>query len=157
MSRARTDTCPIVKLERLAVKDFSFSDGTLVPAGTSIGIIAHGRHIDEDILPNATTFDPFRYARARAEPGMENQFTFAQASQDNLLFGLGRHACPGRHFASVLLKVLLVRTLVQYDIKFVEGNPLPQGKWTQKFRNPDETASIAWRPRAAEDRFAGIF
>jgi Cytochrome P450 len=121
-----------------------------------VGVISHGRHLDEDLMENATTFDAFRFARARAQPDMQNQYTFEQASTDNLLFGLGRHACPGRHFASVLLKPILVHILVHYDIKFREGAPLPQGKWTLKFRNPDLTAAIAWKNRPAEERFLNI-
>lgn len=110
------------------------------------------------MIDNAKKFEPFRYAQARAQPGMESQFTFAQASSENLHFGLGRHACPGRHFASILIKILLIQTLVNYDIKFVEGKPLPEGKWTQKFRNPDRTTSISWKARSLnEERFAGIF
>jgi len=146
----------IVKMERVAVKDYLLGDGTLIPRGTSVAVVSHGRHIDEDLIENATTFDPFRFARARAEPGMEKQFTFEQASSDNLLYGLGRHACPGRHFASVLLKMVLVQVLVRYDIQFIAGRPLPQGKWTLKFRNPDLTAYIAWKTRPAEERFATL-
>ncbi|EOO02406.1 putative cytochrome p450 protein [Phaeoacremonium minimum UCRPA7] len=145
-----------VKMERLAIQDYRLSDGTLIPRGTSIGIISHGRQIDDDIFPNAAKFDAFRFAKMRAQPEMASQYTFAQASSENLLFGLGRHACPGRHFASVLLKLLLVHILVNYDIKFVDGKPMPQGKWTQKFRNPDFTASIAWREREIEERFASL-
>ncbi|KAK0645168.1 Ent-kaurene oxidase [Lasiodiplodia hormozganensis] len=153
---ARMTPMSAVKMERLAIQDFRFSDGTLIPKGTCIGVISHGRHMDENLLPKATEFDAFRFARMRTQPQMENMYTFAQASPDNLLFGLGRHACPGRHFASVLLKIVLVEVLVQYDIKFIEGRPLPQGKWTQKFRNPDMQASIAWKLRPVEDKFSGI-
>lgn len=144
-------------MERLAVKDFKFSDGTFVPKGTSVGVISHGRHLDCDILPNATTFDAFRYAKARAQPGKEKQFTFAQAGQDNLLFGLGPHACPGRHFASVLLKMMLAHVLVCYDIKFTEGLSPPNGTWTQKFRNPDFRYCISWKDRAVEEELQASF
>jgi cytochrome P450 len=143
-------------MERLAVSDFTLSDGTLIPRGTSVGVISHGRHLDEDILENARVFDAFRYARLRAQPEHENQFTFAQSSSENMMFGLGRHACPGRHFASALIKLILVHLLVSYDIKFMEGKPLPESKWTQKFRNPDFAAGVAFHSRAAEERFAGI-
>ncbi|KAL4781951.1 cytochrome P450 [Aspergillus varians] len=155
-----------VKMERLAVKDIHLSDGTLIPAGTSVGVIAHGRHIDEDIIPNARTFDAFRYAKLRASSGtgvtektktqtQTDEFTFAQASSENMLFGLGRHACPGRQFASALCKVFLICVLVRYDVKFLEGRPMPQGKWTQKFRNADHTATIGWKRRKSSG-FPGI-
>ncbi|KAI1609755.1 cytochrome P450 [Exophiala viscosa] len=146
-----------VKMERLAVQDVRLSDGTLIPKGTSIGVIAHGRHLDPDIVPNGATFDAFRYARLRT--GVEKtdaEYAFAQATPENMLFGLGRHACPGRLFASALCKIFLVSVLVLYDVKFLEGRRLPQGRWTQKFRNADVTATVGWRLRPIEKRFAGI-
>ncbi|KAF4986406.1 hypothetical protein FDECE_15979 [Fusarium decemcellulare] len=144
-------------MERLAVKDLTFSDGTFVPKGTSVGVISHGRHMDDDIVPDATTFDAFRYEKARAQPGMENQFTFGQASQDNLLFGLGKHACPGRHFASVLIKLVLTHILAHYDIKFIDGRSPPSGTWTQKFRNPDFGYLIDWKYRKVDSCIQGAF
>ncbi|EXJ72289.1 uncharacterized protein A1O5_04793 [Cladophialophora psammophila CBS 110553] len=146
-----------IKMERYAVRDTVLSDGTMIPKGTSIGVISHGRHMDDDICPNATTWDPFRYARLREgrnPADIEN--TFAEASPDNMLFGLGRHACPGRHFASAVCKIFLVTTLARYDIKFLEGKPLPEGHWTQKFRHPDVKATIGWKRRPMEKRFAGL-
>jgi cytochrome P450 len=144
-------------MERLAVQDVRLSDGTLIPRGTSVAVIAHGRQLDEDIIPNARTFDAFRYAHLRTGEGkIDAEYAFAQATSENMLFGLGRHACPGRQFASALIKVFLVSVLVRYDVKFLEGRPLPEGRWTQKFRNPDVSATIGWQ-RTPSNRFAGIF
>ncbi|ETS83215.1 hypothetical protein PFICI_05091 [Pestalotiopsis fici W106-1] len=154
---ARLTPMSAVKLERLAVKDYQLSDGTLIPRGTSVGVIAHGRHIDEDFLENATQFDAFRYARMRSSPETAMQYTFSQTSPDNLLFGFGRHACPGRHFASALIKICLVQILVQHDIRFVDGKPDPCGQWTQKFRNPDVEASVCFKLRETESRFRSMF
>ncbi|OKL57034.1 hypothetical protein UA08_07349 [Talaromyces atroroseus] len=146
-----------VKMERLAVQDVRLSDGTLIPRGTSVAVIAHGRHLDEDIIPNARTFDAFRYARLRTGDEMADaEYAFAQATSENMLFGLGRHACPGRQFATALCKVFLICVLVRYDVKFLEGRPLPQGRWTQKFRNPDTTTTMGWQ-RTRSTRFDGIF
>lgn len=36
-------------------------------------------------------------------------------------FGYGRHACPGRFFAANEIKLMLVRLLMDYDIKMPDG------------------------------------
>ena len=48
---------------------------------------------------------------------MENQYTFAQASPDNMMFGLGRHACPGRHFAFDTIFIAEASLLAAFNIQ----------------------------------------
>lgn len=71
--------------------------------------------MDEDTVPNAQTFDGFRWFR-------DNKTTaaFANTSATNLHFGLGRYACPGRFFAVYMIKAILSRILLDYDFKFEE-------------------------------------
>lgn len=49
-----------VALIRLAMQDFTFSNGLTVPAGTMVATPAYGIHTDEEILENAQEFRPFR-------------------------------------------------------------------------------------------------
>lgn len=37
----------IVVMNRMALKDFTFSNGTVVPAGTIVGVASYGMHHDE--------------------------------------------------------------------------------------------------------------
>lgn len=39
----------------------------------------------------------------------------------NLNFGYGRHACPGRFFATNEIKMVLARLILEYDIKMPDG------------------------------------
>lgn len=158
-----------VKLERLAMTDYTLSDGTIIPKGSSIGVIAQGVQLDTTRLPSADQFDPFRFARLREQPGQENNHQFAQTSEINLLFGQvlswgckdtvltsrrhGRYACPGRHFASAVEKIMLAFTLMKYDVRFIPGKPATHGQWTQKFRVPDVRASVEWKVRVPDPRF----
>ncbi|KAN0120284.1 cytochrome P450 [Hyaloscypha variabilis] len=41
-------------------------------------------------------------------------------------FGAGRHACPGRYFASMLAKMIVVELVGKYDFGMVEGDTLPR-------------------------------
>lgn len=76
-----------VKLERLATCDYTLSDGTLIPKGSSVAVVSQGVQMDADRLPNPDEFDAFRYARLRQGPGQENNFQWTQPSDINLLFG----------------------------------------------------------------------
>lgn len=41
-------------------------------------------------------------------------------TKENMGFGYGRHACPGRFFAAAEIKLLLARILLDYDVKMPE-------------------------------------
>lgn len=42
-------------------------------------------------------------------------------NEQNLFFGYGKHACPGRFFAANEIKMILARSILEYDIKNVDG------------------------------------
>lgn len=46
---------------------------------------------------------------------------FVNVNDQNLGFGYGRHACPGRFFANNEIKLILAKLLLEYDIKMVDG------------------------------------
>lgn len=80
------------------------------------------------VYENADRFDPLRFYRLReaarskgaVEEGAHNQFV--SVTSNNLLFGYGRHACPGRFFATNEVKMILANLLLTYDMKMTEGN-----------------------------------
>lgn len=39
---------------------------------------------------------------------------------DNMHFGFGRQACPGRAFAATSMKVILSRLIAEYEVRFEE-------------------------------------
>lgn len=88
----------LVVMERKAMKDFTFSDGTFIPKGTHVAAISGPINVDEDIYEDPLTFKPFRFAEARegandandAREAVKNQMI--TTSLQNLLFGHGRHA-----------------------------------------------------------------
>ena len=82
-------------MERKALKDFTFSDGTLIPKGTHIAAAVHPVHRDETIYEDPLSFKPFRFAEAceganDASDAVNNQLT--TTSLKYLLFGHGKHA-----------------------------------------------------------------
>ena len=84
-----------VTMERKAMKDFRFSDGTFIPKGAYVAAISGPVHIDEEIYEDPLTFKPFRFAEARegatdARDAIKNQMV--ATSSQHLLFGHGKHA-----------------------------------------------------------------
>ena len=83
-----------VALERVALKDFRFSDGTFIPKGTYITATSGPVNVDEQIYDDPLTFKPFRFAEARdgadAMDTVKNQMV--TTSLQYLLFGHGKHA-----------------------------------------------------------------
>ena len=80
---------------RVALRPFTFSNGLTIPAGTRLGLPVHSVHMDEDLYPNAQTFDGFRFFRLREKGGadiLESRHQLVTTSAELLGFGLGRHA-----------------------------------------------------------------
>ena len=78
---------------RKAKKDVTLSDGSRIPAGTIVAVASESAHRNSARYgPDPTTFDPFRFARMRAEAGQGPQHQWVNTSADYLAFGYGRHA-----------------------------------------------------------------
>ena len=103
-------------------------------------------------LPSQT-FDPFRFSRIRngndPDPiGYKSpeQYQFVSVSKENLNWGFGRNACPGRFFAANEIKLILASILLDFDLAMPEGRK-------ERFENvvvaggivPDTTREILLR------------
>ncbi|KUJ14784.1 cytochrome P450 [Mollisia scopiformis] len=117
-------------------------DGTNMPVGSWVGIPVLGIHKDEKFYPQADLYQPFRYVKKReAIPSRINSDDHSQSAPARaevwddesestkptttyLGFGYGRHACPGRWFAVVMLKMITSHVSMNYDIE--STGPVPQ-------------------------------
>jgi len=82
-------------MQRKAMKDFTFSDGTFIPKGTILAATVGPVDVDEEIYEDPLTFKPFRFAEARkgaddARDAVKNQMV--TTSVQHLAFGHGKHA-----------------------------------------------------------------
>nr|BAM84050.1 cytochrome P450 monooxygenase [Tolypocladium album] len=100
---------------RVVRKPITLSDGYQLRRGQQIAISARRINMDGATLEDAQTFCPSRWAQ-------ETQgASFSHSSSSNLHFGLGRYACPGRFFASYMIKAITSRILLEYDFKLESG------------------------------------
>jgi cytochrome P450 len=121
-------------------------DGTVIPKGASFGIPVTTM-TNEKVYPNAEKFDGHRFYNLRQQPGSESKHQFVTTSNDHISFGHGKHACPGRFFASNEIKVSLVHTLTKYDMKFVDDETRPKCLEIGVSMAPDPRSQILIRKR----------
>ncbi|KAF5382324.1 hypothetical protein D9757_008449 [Collybiopsis confluens] len=134
---------------RMVMRDFTFSNGTEVPAGTLVGVAAYALHHDADLYEKPDILDPFRFSNMRTKEG--EGFKHQIVAQDHS-FGLfghgGKHMCPGRFFAVNQLKALVGHVLISYDIKFENDGGVPDTCWEGIDACPDSTVLVMFRKRS---------
>ncbi|KAL0572022.1 hypothetical protein V5O48_009943 [Marasmius crinis-equi] len=138
----------VTAMNRLALKDFTFSDGTTVPAGTFLSAASNSTHNDENIYSNAHEFHGFRFAEHKSGEGEEAGQNMVKPNLEYMIFGNGKHACPGRFFAVNELKSMLAHCLLNYDFKFEDGRTQPPPpRWLGMAIIPDLNAQVMFRAR----------
>ncbi|XHG04071.1 hypothetical protein AWENTII_007352 [Aspergillus wentii] len=135
------------QMTRAVIQDFTFSDGTTVPKGSYVLAPMYAMYLDDDIYPNASTFDAFRFSKLREQPGHENRHQFVSTSPTHINFGHGKDACPGRFFAAQEIKLLLAHTLIHYDLRLEDMEKVPEPSWYDRSRRPNQTAKVLFRRR----------
>ncbi|KAL3478808.1 cytochrome P450 [Aspergillus californicus] len=138
----------IATMRRMAVKDITLSDGTVIPK-SAITFVSVERQWDAAVYEDPLTFNPYRYLRLRDQPGHETSSQLVAPSVEHMGFGFGRHACPGRFFAANEIKIALCHILLEYDLRLVEGkDPKPFGLGMALGADP--MAEVEIRRREAE-------
>jgi cytochrome P450 len=138
--------------ERVITKDYQMSDGFIIPKGTTIGAPAHAIGMDGEIFPSPEKFDGFRFSDIRADATdlqISGRAQWVSSNLDSMHFGYGRHACPGRFFASQEIKQIMVHLLLTYDFKFPPGTTArPDNLCIETQLIPSHSATIWLRKRA---------
>ncbi|KAG6077804.1 hypothetical protein E4U16_002011 [Claviceps sp. LM84 group G4] len=129
-------------LARVALKDFTFSNGLHVPKGSVIFTPNSPIFDDERFYPNAKTFDGFRFSRMRGDPKLKSSCDLTATNEQSMHFGIGRHACPGRFMASAEVKLAVIFILQNFDIAMENFGPRPKNHSFGKFMLPDMAAKI---------------
>ncbi|CAG7854401.1 Ent-kaurene oxidase; AltName: Full=Cytochrome P450 503A1; AltName: Full=Cytochrome P450-4 [Serendipita indica DSM 11827] len=152
-----------ISMARRVIKPFTFSNGISPPIGTIIAAHVYATHMDEAHYANPGTFDGFRFVKSGADVEGKPKETMYSTSASYMAFSHGRHACPGRFFASMELKIIFAYLVLNYDFTWpseVTRNLKPGEKYRPKdmwFGStfvPDPEAKILVRKRQAESSFA---
>lgn len=111
---------PIHLGSRVAATDVVVG-GFHIPAGTRVLYSIYLTHRDERYWPSPHTFDPERFAPQQAPEHVAYSY---------LPFGGGPRNCIGASFAQVEAKIVLVRLLQRYTLRFVGGAVRPRMRAT---------------------------
>ncbi|KAK9761575.1 hypothetical protein K7432_013430 [Basidiobolus ranarum] len=105
-----------IVLNHKATKDVILPNGVLIPKGIHVATAMYRTHINDEIQIGgpANEFRPFRFVG-------ENK-SATKVAGDWILFGLGRHACPGRFLAIQEIKTIVCLILGNYEISLPDGD-----------------------------------
>ncbi|GJJ14399.1 hypothetical protein Clacol_008663 [Clathrus columnatus] len=151
METLRFNSPDLLNSPRKALTDYVLDNGIRIPKGSFVTVVETSRHRDETVYPNAKEFDGLRFYNKNKEASKEGNQPrqFTTISSDLIIFGVGPQACPGRFFATNVLKILLGYVLLTYDIKQDLNDPFVFGykglHWV-----PDPTKRLLFRERTTE-------
>lgn len=133
--------------------------GWRAPQGILIGVDMHSVQHDPEIYPDPNTYDAFRFSRPREKAetstvhsevnGIRNTGLIT-TSDVFLPFSHGRHACPGRFFVSLEMKLLLAYMVMNYDVEPLKSRP--PNVWFGQSSLPPMKATIKVRRKAGTTR-----
>lgn len=89
------------------------------------------------------------YRKRQASAEEATKHLAGQPSLENLSFGFGSQACPGRNIAVSMLKMVVTRLLLDYEFKFNEQQAKPSLIHILEFIIPDPNAKLMMRKRRA--------
>jgi len=136
-----------VGLSRTTIAEGQLEDGTVIPKGFECAIDLKRLHRDSENYPNPHVFDPFRFSKLREEEQSDVRYGYTTVDKNYLVFGAGRHACAGRFFASMMLKIVLARLLLAYDLSLPSNTVKPKNVTFNAGIVPDTKAEIVFKRR----------
>ncbi|KAJ7269724.1 cytochrome P450 [Mycena rebaudengoi] len=131
---------------------FRFSDGTVIPYGSYVMVASRPAHYDALNYDDPAVFDGFRFAKMREERDHESSTDIfkrhmVSTGTDHLVFGHGKHACPGRFFAATELKAMLAHLILNYDMKAEIDGVRPPNQSFGLVISPNPKGRVSLRKR----------
>ncbi|KAK6371589.1 hypothetical protein LTS17_008840 [Exophiala oligosperma] len=133
--------------QRAATSDITLSNGLFIPKGTKLEAPTAAIQVDEKIYSSPEEFDGLRFYRDRQNPGEENKHLYVSVGLNDLSFGFGRHACPGRFLGHINIKLIVSEILLHYDVKLGEGHKRPADQEFEAIISPAPDGEIMMRSR----------
>ncbi|KAH8658513.1 cytochrome P450 [Xylariales sp. PMI_506] len=154
----RINSFVTVATHRLVIgsKGITTPSGIHLKPGTLVGAPSFPVFHDGDIYEDPDQFKPFRFAEKRMHNDdikrnrngdyiQRARQAWATTSPEYTAFGHGRHACPGRFFASSELKLMLAYLIMNYDLEALKKRP--DNVWFGLNRVPPLVSTLKVRRR----------
>ena len=140
----------VLSYHRVMQESHVLSDGTALPKDSHICMPVHAIQNDPEVTPDPEIFDGLRYYKYRQRQGEGHLHQFATTEEKILNFGHGKYACPGRFFASLEIKVILVRLIMNFDFKFSPNQGRPANLKAHEFIFPNPDGKLLIRARGLD-------
>lgn len=101
--------------------------GHFVPEGVRLGVPLRAIHHDPEYYTEPELFDAFRFSRSFEGPDgscrqRTEQKLSVSTSETFLTYGHGKQACPGRWFASQIIKQALAHIVQTYEVQVISDS-----------------------------------
>jgi cytochrome P450 len=106
-------------LPRVTPRGGAVIEGYTIPGGIEVGASAHCMHRNPSVFPSPSTFDPFRWLDKDEEKRREMDRWWWG-------FGSGARMCLGSHFATYMLKVLILAIYSKFQTEIVDDEGIEQ-------------------------------
>ncbi|KAL9603416.1 MAG: hypothetical protein Q9179_002186 [Wetmoreana sp. 5 TL-2023] len=143
----------MLSYHRVMAQDYTLNNETKLTKGTHIAMAVSAIQNDPDVTPSPEVFDGLRYYRIRQQPGEGHLHQFATTESNMLNFGHGKNACPGRFFASLEIKTILVKLIMDYDFKFLDELGRPANLKAHEFIFPNPEGQLLVEKRDVNETF----
>ncbi|KAJ3566941.1 hypothetical protein NP233_g6679 [Leucocoprinus birnbaumii] len=147
----RLNSVGSVQMMRKTLKDWTLSDGTVIPAGSFVGVASDPMNREKSAFEDSNNFKAFRFSEMRDGDGELDSIKHQMVALnlDTIVFGHGRHACPGRFFAVNELKAIFAYCILHYDVR-LEGGSRERPKNLKYEANiaPNMKAKVMFRRRS---------
>ena len=137
----------LLSMHRVMLQDYQLPDGTVLSKGAHVSMPVNAIQNDPEVTPQPEIFDGLRYYKLRQKEGESHMHQFSTTQENILNFGHGPNSCPGRFFASLEIKIILGRLIMDYDWRFLEGSGRPANVHAHEFIFPNPDAEIQLRKR----------
>ncbi|KAF5542361.1 ent-kaurene oxidase [Fusarium phyllophilum] len=143
----RFNSPDLTTFQRASIADMTLPDGTFVPKGTKLEINTCSIHKDHELYENPEEFDGLRFHKWRKAPGKEKKNMYSSSGTDDLSWGFGRHACPGRYLSAINIKHIMAELLMNYDMKLPDGVSRPENIEFEVLCSPEPDFEILFKDR----------
>ena len=142
----------LLSMHRVMLQNHKLSDGTVLPKGAHVSMAVNAIQNDPEVTPHPDLFDGLRYYKLRQQDGESHLHQFSTTQDKVLNFGHGANSCPGRFFASLEIKIILVRLIMDYDWKLREGQSRPANLRAHEFIFPNPDGELLMKARPKSER-----
>lgn len=142
----------LLSMHRVMLQSHRLADGTILPQNTHVSVPVNAIQNDPEVTPEPDVFDGDRHFKLRQREDEGHLHQFSTTTESILNFGHGTYSCPGRFFASLEIKVILVKLIMDFDFKFPEGKSRPRNLVAHEFIFPNPEGELLIRARKESDR-----